>query len=157
MHLVRSDLVLYFQYLVPNTYYLSNRIYTPFNINKNNIDKMPNNVKKKLAQFKNAVAQIIEKAKEDGKITVEEENIIKIAESNLKEFENMVEQALEDDVITQEERNALIDLEEKVMSDTYFKAVEDDVIDTDEMALLKALFHTLSPRQTLSWLNEDAE
>lgn len=118
---------------------------------------MPNDVQKKLIQFKNAVAKIIEKAKEDGKITEEEENIIKIAETNLREFENMVEQALEDNVITQDERNTLIDLEEKVMSDTYFQAIEDSVIDMDEMALLKALFHTLSPRQTLSWLNEDAE
>ncbi len=118
---------------------------------------MPSDVQKKLSQFKIAVDKIIEKAKEDGKITKEEENIIKIAEANLKEFEKMVEQALEDNVITQEERNALIDLEETVMSDTYFKAIEDSVIDMDEMALLKALYHNLSPRQTLSWLNEDAE
>ncbi len=118
---------------------------------------MPHEVNKKLKLFKDAVERIIAKAKEDEIITKEEAEIIKITQENLVEFEKMVVDALEDGIITQEERNMLIDLEEKVMSDTYFKAIEDTVIDNDEMAMLKTLFHTLNPRQSLSWLNEDSQ
>lgn len=112
-------------------------------------------VDKKLKNFQEAVKQIIVKAKEDGMITEEEKELIRVAEENLSEFEKMVELALEDDIITQEERNILIDLEEKMMSDTYYKAIEDTVIDKDEMVMLKTLYHTLNPRQSLDWLNED--
>ncbi|MCY3411274.1 MAG: hypothetical protein INQ03_06500 [Candidatus Heimdallarchaeota archaeon] len=115
---------------------------------------MNEDIEEKLTRMKHAIELIIAKAKEDGKITPEEESLIKTAEDSIGEFERMVKSALEDGIIDQDERNSLIDLEEKMMGDTYEKALEDMVMDKDELAILKTLFHEINPRQSLSWLDD---
>ena len=116
---------------------------------------MSDKVKEKLSRLKLAIVRIIEKAEEDGIITVEEANIIEKGKENLDIYIKMVNQALEDDIITQDERNELIDLEEKLMSDSYFVALEDNIIDRHELLLLKTLYKTIDPRTSIDWLDED--
>ena len=116
---------------------------------------MSDKVKEKLSRLKLAVIRIIEKAEEDGIITLEEANIIEKGKENLDKYITMVNQALEDDIITQEERNDLIDLEEKMMADSYFVALEDNILDRHELLLLKTLYRTIDPRISTDWLDED--
>ncbi len=116
---------------------------------------MSDKVKEKLSRLKLAVIRIIEKAEEDGIITPEEAKIIEKGKENLDKYIEMVDQALEDSIITQEERNNLIDLEEKMMADSYFVALEDNILDNDELLLLKTLYRTIDPRASIDWLDED--
>jgi hypothetical protein len=116
---------------------------------------MSDKVKEKLSRLKLAVIRIIEKAEEDGIITEEEAKIIEKGKENLDKYITMVNQALEDDIITQDERNNLIDLEEKMMSDSYFVALEDNILDRDELLLLTTLYKTIDPRTSIDWLDED--
>ncbi len=116
---------------------------------------MPEKEEKRLKRFKTGLKQLIEKAKEDEIITEEEAKIIEIAENNIKEYETVLNKALEDGLIDQEERNNLIALEEKLMEETYFQAINDNILDDDEILLLKTLYKAISPRSSVSWLDND--
>ena len=113
---------------------------------------MPDEVKNKLDKIREAIKKIVEKAEEDGVVTEEESRILAVAQESLKEYEAMVTQALEDNIITQDERNKLIDLEEELLSDVYFTAMEDEKIDKDELLLLKTLIKAIDPKASTSWL-----
>lgn len=116
---------------------------------------MTEKVRERLTKIQSAIANIVAKAEEDGIVTAEEAKILDVAKNNLKKYEKMVEVALEDEIITQDEMNALIELEENLMSETYFTALEDNVIDEDEMLLLKTLIKTIDKNASVSWLEED--
>ena len=116
---------------------------------------MPEKVKEKLARLVTAVKKIVEKAEEDGVITEDEAKIIEVATKGLKEFALVVDKALEDGIIDQDERNTLIDLEEQLMSNSYYQALEDNKLEMDELLLLKTLFLSIDPKSTVSWLEED--
>ena len=115
------------------------------------------NVQEKLQKIRLAIDRLVEKANQDGVITDEEAKLLKKAEEGLEAYEKMVDAALEDGIITQDERNQLIDLEEQLLSDSYYTAMEDEKIDNDELLLLKTLIQTLDPRASVSWLDEDTE
>lgn len=105
--------------------------------------------------LKKAVDAIAEKALEDNIITEDEKQIITIAEDNLQEYARFLHEAQEDNIITNEENAKLHNLEEKLFSETYFTALEDNVLTTDELLLLKTLILTIRPRASIDWLNED--
>ncbi|MHA2092673.1 MAG: hypothetical protein ACW98K_17650 [Candidatus Kariarchaeaceae archaeon] len=116
---------------------------------------MSERVKERLEKIQQAIENIVSKAEEDGIVTTEEANILKAAKDNLKEYELMVEDAMDDGIITQDEQNILIDLEEKLLSDSYFTAMEDNVVDKDEMLLLKTLILSIDKKASVSWLEPD--
>jgi DNA-binding Lrp family transcriptional regulator len=116
---------------------------------------MSERVKDRLSIIQSAITNLVKKAEEDGIVTEEEAKLLETAKNGLGEYEQMVEDALEDGIITQEEMNDLIDLEENLMSDSYFTAMEDNVIDEDEMLLLKILIKTIDKQASVSWLDED--
>lgn len=118
---------------------------------------MSERVKERLAKIQTAIENIVSKAEEDGIVTTEEANILKTAKNNLKEYEKMVEDALDDGIITQDEQNILTDLEEELLSDTYFTAMEDNIIDKDEMLLLKTLILSIDKKASVSWLEPDMQ
>ncbi|MCY3414460.1 MAG: hypothetical protein INQ03_22625 [Candidatus Heimdallarchaeota archaeon] len=112
-------------------------------------------VEEKAKQFKQAIQKIIERAKEDGVITEEEQAIIDTIKFNIESYQKMLEKALDDNIITQEERNQLNDLEEKIYGDSYFTAMDDKVISKDESTLIKTLLWSVDPDADVSWLKED--
>lgn len=106
----------------------------------------------RLQRIKTAIEKIIEKANDDGVITEEECNIIKAAKEGFSKYMELLSSSMEDGIIDQDEMNRLIDLEEKIMSDTYFVAMQDDNLSFDEMILLKTLLLSIDPNASVSWL-----
>lgn len=111
--------------------------------------------KQKLDRLKRAMESILEKAKEDGKVTEDEQAIINILEDTISNFEQYLEVAMEDGVIDEEEREKLHHLEEEIMSGSYFEAMKDEVITQDEVLLLKTLYHVAYPNADTEWLDSD--
>ena len=111
--------------------------------------------KHRLEELRNALDKIIQKAKEDGIITEDEQRLIDTTKANIQAYQDLVELALEDGVITQEERNKLIDLEEKIMADAYETANEDQTITLEEANLIKILIKSFDKNASVSWLDEE--
>lgn len=116
---------------------------------------MSRDVDKRLEKIKGAIDKMVKKAEEDGIITDNEAKIIESAKNVLNEYKEMVTKAKEDNVITQDELNTLIDLEEKLISESYFEAMDDEDLDKDEMTLLKTLILSMDPNASVSWLYHD--
>ncbi len=111
----------------------------------------------RMERIRKALTQIWQKAKEDGKITADEQAIIDIVTSSIEKLEATFEKAAEDGIITQDERNELYDLEEKMYSDTYFTAMSDEVLTEEEALLLKTLILTINPKSDISWIEKDLQ
>ena len=111
--------------------------------------------KDKLERLKKAMESILEKAKEDGRVTEDEQAIIDTLEKSIDEFEKYLEVALEDGVIDEVEREKLHNLEEEIMSGSYFEAMKDEKITMDEILLLRTLYHVAYPTADTTWLEED--
>ena len=112
---------------------------------------------KRLERLKLGIEKIVEKANDDGVITEEEYKIINVAKNGLSKYMDLLSEAMEDGVIDQSEMDALIALQEEIMSDSYFVAMEDNQLDFDEMILLKTLLMSIDPKASVSWLDEDAK
>ncbi len=111
----------------------------------------------RLERLKRGFEQLRARAMEDGIITEEESAILEAVETNLTKYEKLIEDAAEDGIITQEEKNQLIDFEEKIMSDAYFVADEDDRVSPDEAELIKLLIKVIDEKASVDWLDEDIQ
>ncbi len=110
---------------------------------------------KRLELIRQALNKLWEKAKEDGVVTEDEKAIIDAVTESLEVYESVFDKAVEDNIITPEERNELLDLEEKMYSDSYFTAMRDNILTEEEALLLKTLMLTINPKSDVSWLDVD--
>ncbi len=108
----------------------------------------------KLERLKRGFELLRARAMEDGIITQEEAAILEAVETNLAKYEKLVEDAAEDGIITQDEKNQLIDFEEKIMSDAYFVADEDNQVSKDEAELIKVLIKVIDEKASVDWLDK---
>ncbi len=85
-----------------------------------------------------AMKNIIEVAAEDGYITEEEQSLIDFAEISLKKLQIELQEAYSDGVISAEEQERLSELKAKIIDTVTDIANYDDIISSDEMAMIMA-------------------
>jgi tellurite resistance protein len=87
--------------------------------------------------------KIADLAKEDGKITPEEYNILKRLSFDVAEYLITLETSKEDGVIDDEEKAELLRLKEKIVHNAKNIAASDGIIDNDEEQLIKKIVDLL--------------
>ena len=87
--------------------------------------------------------KLLEKAKEDGVITEEEQAILDQVKINMEDYEKLLTEALEDQIITEEEAKELRNSRAKMLDVAWLTADKDAKIDKDEAGLLNLLLNLL--------------
>ncbi len=100
----------------------------------------------------NVLRELMLEAKRDGKVTKDEEALIDSVAIDLATYHDALIQALEDHVIDKEEERHLEELKETILSKVYYIARLDEVITTDEKALIEKLAaYIIERRKELLW------
>jgi regulator of RNase E activity RraB len=87
------------------------------------------------------ISQMTKVAKQDGKITQEEEELIVEAHINLLAYDQALEEALEDGIIDSQEKELLTGLREQIIQGAWDIAAESDGVSEDELKLLDVLIN----------------
>ena len=88
-------------------------------------------------------AKLLEKAREDGVITVEEQAILDQVQINIDDYEKLLSEALDDNIITEDEAKDLRNARAKMLDLAWITADRDAEINPDEAGLLNLLLNLL--------------
>ena len=87
--------------------------------------------------------KLIDKAKEDGVITEEEQAILDQVKINIEDYEKLLSEALDDNIITEDEAKELRNTRAKMLDSAWITADKDAEINPDEAGLLNLLLNLL--------------
>ncbi len=87
--------------------------------------------------------KLLDKAKEDGVITDEEQAILDQVKINIDDYEKLLHRALDDNIITEDEAKELRNSRAKMLDTAWVTADKDAEIDSDEASLLNLLLSLL--------------
>ncbi|MCH8908838.1 MAG: hypothetical protein IH840_17265 [Candidatus Heimdallarchaeota archaeon] len=95
------------------------------------------------SQITEVYNKILQKAKEDGVITDEEQAILDRLKLDVDKYKEMLKKAKADNIITEGEARELQELRAKMIDRAYHTADQDSVIDSDEASILNLLLKLL--------------
>jgi uncharacterized tellurite resistance protein B-like protein len=93
--------------------------------------------------LEDVLRSLLIKAKEDGIITSDEQNILDMVKNKLNKLSSDIEMALSDDVITVNERELIKESRVQLMSEVFELANSDKNLTNDELQLLNLLLDHL--------------
>ncbi len=85
------------------------------------------------------LSEIIKKAEEDGIITIEEQEFIKVVQIGFEELDNAIKDALQDHFLSQDEEELLRRKRAGIIDEAWEVITKDDVITKDEAELIQLL------------------
>lgn len=87
--------------------------------------------------------KIIEKAEEDGLITIEEQEFINVLDITFKDLDQTIEEALRDHYLSKQEEQILKEKRAKIIDEAWKIVSKDNVISEDEAILIKTLLQLI--------------
>jgi len=104
---------------------------------------MPERIKQKVDKLEELYKKLYEQAEIDGKVTEDEEKILKNIKLGIDEFKKYADKALEDNLVTVSEHTKMLQLQNQILRESERQAMEDDRISDDERELLQLLIRSI--------------
>ncbi len=87
--------------------------------------------------------KIIEKAEEDGLITMEEQELINVLDITFRDLDQAIKNALEDHYLSKQEELVLREKRAKIIDEAWEVISKDNVISEDEAILIRTLLQLI--------------
>lgn len=100
-------------------------------------------IQKKLLKLDELFLQLQKIALWDEQISADEQHMLDVVETTIKEYKDYAAEAMDDNVLTVSEQTKLINMQNKLIRKVEATALEDQKITKDEKELLEVIVNTI--------------